>query len=72
MAVLLISFDKTGSQERFQRRGETGFIVPTHSTELYAYGAQSCNLKKKKKKKGRSEVGINNKSNYIHEVLLTV
>lgn len=51
MAVLLISFDKTGSQERFQRRGETGFIVPTHSTELYAYGAQSCNLKKKKKKK---------------------
>lgn len=64
MAILLISFDKTGSQKRFE--GKTGFIVPTHSTKLHAYAAQSYNLK------GRAEVKINNKSNYIHKVLLTV
>lgn len=46
--------------------GETGFIVPQYPTQPYAYGVHGYNLK------GRAEVNINNKSNCIHKVLLTV
>lgn len=67
MAILLISFDKSGFQKCI--KGKKGFIVPqypTHSTKPYAYGEQSYNLK------GRVEVKINNTSNYIHKMLLTI
>lgn len=68
MAILLISIDKRCFQKCIIG-GKKGFIVPqylTHSTKPNAYDVQSYNIK------GQVEVKINNTSNYIHKMLLTI
>lgn len=63
VAILSVSFDKTGSQKCFE--GKIGFIVPAHFIKHPCLWC-SNNLK------GRAEVKIINKRNHIDEAILTV